>query len=162
MSSGPTIKRGQSSGDIWTPWEFIRAVEARFGPIAVDLAASGPQSAKASRWITPEEDSLKQDWAVLLNGGLGWDNCPYGNITPWARYHAEAQAHTLLLTPASIGANWFWDWIWPNAVVYSVGRMVFDNCFDKDGNLVTTNYPKDLILSEFGTGDCKRLERWKW
>jgi DNA N-6-adenine-methyltransferase (Dam). len=84
---GPSIKRGESSGDIWTPWEFIRAVEHKFGPIAIDLAASGPQSAKAARWITPEEDSLRQDWTTLLNGGLGWDNYPYSNITPWARYH---------------------------------------------------------------------------
>lgn len=165
--SGPTIKRGQSSGDIWTPWEFIRAVESKFGPIAVDLAASGPQSAKAARWITPEQDSLKQDWATLLDGGLGWDNCPFSNITPWAKYHAEQSqkgAKTLLLVPASVGANWYWDHVEPYADVYSVGRMVFDNCFDKHGNLVTTPYPKDLILAHYYADLCERrkMQRWRW
>jgi phage N-6-adenine-methyltransferase len=163
---GPSIERGESSGDIWTPWEFMRAVEHKFGPIAIDLAASGPQSAKAARWITPEEDSLKQDWTTLLNGGLGWDNCPYSNIAPWAS--KCAWEHTqgwkgLLLVPGSIGANWFKDAMWPYADTYSVGRMVFDNCFDKHGNLVTTPYPKDLILGHFdrrkNTG--KKLIFWK-
>jgi len=54
---GPSINRAESSGDIWTPWEFIHAVELRFGKLSVDLAASGPQSAKAKAFITPEQNS---------------------------------------------------------------------------------------------------------
>lgn len=166
--SGPAIDRAASSGDIWTPWEFMRAVERKFGPIAIDLAASGPQSAKAPRWITPEEDSLKQPWAEQLAGGLGWDNCPYSNITPWARYHAQQHtlgARTLLLVPGSIGANWYWDFVEPFATVYSVGRMVFDNCFDRrTGALVRTVYPKDLILCHYDPHDSKPgcMQRWLW
>lgn len=167
---GPSINRAESSGDIWTPVEFIRAVEHKFGPIAIDLAASGPQSAKAARWITPEEDSLKQNWAELLNGGLGWDNCPYSNIAPWAKYHQEQWemgARTLLLVPASVGSNWYWDHVVPSATAYSVGRMVFDNCFDrKTGKLVTTVYPKDLILCHYDPAVepeyPPRLHRWHW
>lgn len=166
-SSGPTIKRGQSSGDIWTPQVFIDAVEKRFGPITIDLAASGPQSAKASIFITPEQDSLKQDWAAMLNGGLGWDNCPYSNITPWAKYHAEQSlrgAETLLLVPASVGSNWYWNHVEPWADVYSVGRMVFNNCFDKHGELVTTVYPKDLILAHYyaDAHERSKMRRWLW
>lgn len=164
--SGPTIKRGKSSGDIWTPRIFIDAVVKRFGPIAIDLAASGPQSAKAPVWITPEQDSLKQNWTAMLDGGLGWDNCPYGNIAPWAKYHAEQRqrgAETLLLVPASVGANWYWDHVEPFADVYSVGRMVFDNCFDKKGELVTTAYPKDLILCHYCVDSGRsRMQRWRW
>lgn len=164
---GPSINRAESSGDIWTPWEFIRAVEYKFGPIAIDLAASGPQCAKGPRWITPEEDSLKQDWATMLGGGLGWDNCPFRNITPWAKYHAqqwERGAETLLLVPGSVGANWYWDWVEPFAQVYSVGRMIFDNCFDRrTGQLVTTPYAKDLILCHYDPGDyTERMLRWDW
>jgi hypothetical protein len=161
---GPTIKRGESSGDIWTPWSFIRAVECRFGPIAIDLAASGPQSAKAKAFITPEQDSLKVDWHKFP--GLGWLNCPYGNIAPWGAKSALEYAlgwRGFLLVPGSIGANWFRDAVWPYADTYSVGRMVFDNCFDKNGKLVTTPYPKDLILGHFdrrkNTG--KKLIFWK-
>lgn len=164
--TGPTIKRGQSSGNIWTPWEFIHAVEKKFGPIAIDLSASGPESAKASRWITPEEDSLTQDWAAMLGGGLGWDNCPYGNIGPWAYYHAkqrEQGARTLLLVPASVGANWYWSHVEPFADTYSVGRMIFNNCFNKRGELVVTPYIKDLILCHYYPGAPKsKMQRWLW
>ena len=165
--SGPTIDRANSSSDIWTPVEFINAVEEKFGPLDTDLAASGSQSAKASRWITPEEDSLKQDWFTLLCGGLGWDNCPYSNITPWARKHAEERqkgAETLLLVPGSIGANWYWNFVEPYAHVISVGRMCFDNCFDRrTGKLVTTVYAKDLILCHYEPGVApRRMERWRW
>lgn len=169
---GPSINRAESSGDIWTPWSFMRAVEHKFGPIAIDLAASGPQSAKAARWITPEEDSLKQDWTTMLDGGLGWDNCPYSNIAPWAKYHQrqwERGAQTLLLVPASVGSNWYWSYVDPYAEVYNVGRMVFDNCFSrKTGQLITTVYPKDLILCHYDTVRMydedypRRMQRWDW
>jgi phage N-6-adenine-methyltransferase len=148
---GPTIKRGESSGDIWTPWSFIHAVEARFGKLTRDLAASGPQSAKAPRWITPEQDSLSIDWYKDFHG-LDWLNCPYGNIAPWAGKCAWEMTQGwrgFLLVPGSIGANWFKDAVWPYADTYSVGRMVFDNCFDKNGKPVRTPYPKDLILGHF-------------
>lgn len=169
---GPSISRAESSGDIWTPWEFIRAVEGKFGPVVIDLATSGLSSAKASRWITPEEDSLKQNWAELLDSGLGWDNCPYSNIAPWAKKHFEqweAGARTLLLVPASVGSNWYWNHVERYAEVYSVGRMVFDNCFDrKTGQLVRTVYPKDLILCHYDPTQAakpdypRRMQRWNW
>lgn len=161
---GPTIKRGESSGDIWTPWRFIHAVEARFGKLTRDLAASGPQSAKAPRWIAPGQDSLSVDWHE--SPGLDWLNCPYGNIGPWAgkcAWEFTQGWRGFLLVPGSIGANWFRDAVWPYADTYSVGRMVFDNCFDKNGKLVRTPYPKDLILGHFdrrcSTG--KKLIFWK-
>lgn len=164
--SGPSIDRANSSSDIWTPWEFIHAVIKRFGGLAVDLAGS-EINRKASRVITAEMNSLKYDWTKELNGGLGWDNPPFGNITPWARKHAEERqrgAKTLLLVPGSIGANWYWDFVEPHAHVISVGRMVFDNCFDrKTGELVTTVYAKDLILCHYEPGVTpRRMERWKW
>jgi len=162
---GPTIRRHESSGDIWTPWGFIRAVEARFGKLTRDLAASGPQSAKAPKWITPEQDSLTVDWHENFHG-LDWLNCPYSNISPWAGKCAWEYTQGwrgFLLVPGSIGANWFKDAVWPYADTYSVGRMIFDNCFDKYGKLVTTPYPKDLILGHFdqrkNTG--KKLIFWK-
>jgi len=164
VATGPTIRRGKSSGDIWTPWEFIRAVEKKFGPLTIDLAASGPQGAKASEFITPEQDSFSFKWHEFL--GLSWLNCEYGNIAPWAHKCADeslAGWRGLLLVPGSIGANWYWDYAEPYSNVYSVGRMVFDNCFGKDGNLVTTPYPKDLILCHYDWSQPRqKMQRWRW
>lgn len=173
---GPSINRAESSGDIWTPWEFIRAIEGTFARVlTVDLAASGKESTKAPAWITPEEDSLTLDWNDYYlyyrhgNGHALWLNPPYSNITPWAKkcantYVFDEQVEIFLLTPASVGANWFWDYVWDYATVYSVGRMVFDNCFDrKTGQLVSTVYPKDLILAHYtNTTPSRTLQRWQW
>lgn len=169
-ASGPTIKRGSSSGDIWTPWEFIRAVEDKFGLLWYDLAATDA-SAKAVNYITAERDCLLVEWSALplqndRHSRLLWLNPPYSNITPWAKKCAEESqnsARILLLVPGSIGANWYWNFVEPFADVYSVGRMVFDNCFDKDGNIVTTPYPKDLILCHYDSLLIRKpMQRWKW
>lgn len=164
--SGPSINRAESSGDIWTPQVFIDAVERNWGPLVVDLAAT-TASAKAPTYYTPEQDSLKQDWSRL--GGNLWLNPPYSNIAPWVKKCAESyreneQIELFLLVPASIGANWFWDYVWDYSTVYSVGRMTFDNCFDrKTGQLVSTVYPKDLILCHYtNTTPCRVLQRWPW
>lgn len=167
--SGPAIDRAASSGDIWTPWEFMRAVEKKFGPVYADLACTTINK-RAERGLCYDEgtDSLRVNWADYLKGGLGWDNCPYSTITPWARYHAQQHtlgARTLLLVPGSVGANWYWDFVEPFATVYSVGRMVFDNCFDrKTGALVRTVYPKDLILCHYDPHESSpgRMQRWLW
>lgn len=71
--TGPSVRRGQSEQVVSTPWEFIHAVERKFGRIAVDLAATH-QNAKARIFIPPEIDTFKQDWTKWLNGGLGWLN----------------------------------------------------------------------------------------
>lgn len=156
--TGPTINRGKGNNNAATPWKFIGAVEEKFGPLTVDLAASDTNH-KAKLWITEAENSLVQgwnapSWRIFAEGQqpLLYLNPPFTNITPWARKCAEEVqlgARILLLVPGSIGANWLWDWVMPYADVYSVGRMVFDDCWDKDGKLITTVYPKDLILCHY-------------
>lgn len=169
MSSGPTINRGASSGDIWTPKIFIDAIEKRFGELDWDLAC-GPNSCKAGHGLCErDEDSLQIAWHQLPSfhedgRRIMYLNPPYSNITPWAKKcAAESQlgAEILLLVPASVGANWFERYVWPCADVYSVGRMVFDNCYNKEGRLVTTNYPKDLLLNHYSPSTGKRLLFWK-
>lgn len=168
--SGPTINRGESSGDIWTPEAFRTVVNVRFGPVVWDLAASAANSFVKSApwtdrnpWFDEAEDSLAQDWH-RLKGPL-WLNPPFGNITPWARKCMEewkAGAEILLLVPMG-SQNWYWDYVEQYAQVYCVGRMVFDNCFDKRGELVTTTYPKDLILAHYLPGKHgNRPQRWRW
>lgn len=175
--TGPSINRGSSSGDIWTPQVFINAVENRFGKLVWDLACT-VDSIKAPRGYTfPEFDALTKDWhkirdIVDVMGGpspLLWLNCPYSNIAPWAKKCAVESlkgAEILLLVPMG-GQNWYWDFVEPYAEVYSVGRMTFDNCYDKYGNLVTTPYPKDLILAHYDPrradlSTLPKMQRWRW
>lgn len=168
--SGPTIKRGESSGDIWTPWRFANAVVEKFGPLSWDLAAT-KESCKSGtgHFISPGQDSLTVSWheldCSLCVNRLFWLNPPYDKLTPWVKKCAAESRlgiEILLLVPMG-GQNWYWDYVEPYADVYSVGRMVFDNCFDKHGNLVTTNYPKDLILAHYYQ-NCtgSRPQRWRW
>lgn len=166
---GPTIKRGRSAQDASTPWEFIQAVKGKFGILTWDLAATAfntrvrNDAGPVDPWFSESQNSLVQEWHKL--NGLLWLNPPYANITPWARkcaQEAKLGAEILLLVPASIGANWYWDWVEPVAQVYSVGRMVFDDCYDDDGNLITTPYPKDLILCHYSDAAPERMERWLW
>lgn len=162
MASGPTIKRGKSKQDVETPPEFIAAVVPKFGKIAVDLAATKANT-KAPTFIGPETDSLTVRWHRLV--GLCWLNPPYANIAPWAQKCAVEStkgAEILFLVPASVGSNWFWDWVWEWSDVYSVGRMVFANCYDKKGNLITTPYPKDLILCHYPGVTKQSFQRWRW
>ena len=171
--SGPSIDRANSSGDIWTPWPFVYAAENKFGKFDWDLAATAA-SAKAGLFIELSTDSLTVPWHALpVNQSVAGKaqpllflNPPYSIITPWARKCVEERnkgAEILLLVPGSIGANWYWDYVEGWAQVYSVGRMVFDNCYNKRGELVTTPYPKDLILVHYvpdKLGD--RMQRWRW
>jgi hypothetical protein len=154
--AGPTIKRGKSVQVVATPWEFVRAAEKKFGPLAWDLAATA-ENAKAPNFITPEMDTFTQDWGKLLDGGLGWLNPEFDPMTVWVEYCARQQrrgAEFLVLTPASIGANWFWDYVKPFATVYSVGRMKFEGHKDP--------YPKDLLLNHYTQNPSHELQRWRW
>lgn len=165
MSTGPTINRGSSSGDIWTPLDFRKAIVKKFGLPYFDLACSAENMFASYGGYTMVDDSLIQPWHNFTE--LLWLNPPYSNITPWAKKCAEESklgAEILLLVPASVGSNWFWNYVEPYATVYSVGRMVFDNCFDKEGKPVTTPYPKDLILCHYTTTKPRgsNLQRWRW
>ncbi len=153
MADGPTIRRGKSKQDHPTPWEFIRACEHRFGPIAFDLAAS-PTNAKAKRFFTKEDDSLVQQWHKIP--GLLWLNPEFDDIAPWARkchFEASRGARILFLTPASVGSNWFAEHVFKKSLVLALnGRIKFEGMKDP--------YPKDLILSCYGFTPDFNIWRW--
>jgi len=98
-------------------------------------------------------DALAQDWHGDLSGradlrdgkGICWLNCEFDDCATWAeKCVAEGKLGLpiALLTPASVGADWARDFIWPHADVYMLnGRICFDG---KDP------YPKDCMLSIFG------------
>lgn len=154
----PKQKPGKSRQDYATPRSFIEAVEARFGKMHVDLAATA-SNAKAPCFITPEEDSLSVEWSAKWHDGNCWLNPPFSNIEPWAAKCAEEsrkmhRGKIFLLTPASIGTNWFAKYVLGHAVVLGISpRLTFEG--EKDP------YPKDLSLAVYASGlhgfDC-----WRW
>lgn len=154
--AGAANNRGNSKQDYATPHEFIRAVEARYGKLEFDLAAS-ENNAKAYYIFTVEHQSLAQPWAEILDGRLAWLNPPFGSIAPWAmKCAAEAKkgARILLLTPASVDTIWWADYIHGRAWVdFLSPRIQFDGADDP--------FPKPLSLSCFnisGTG----YGPWRW
>lgn len=177
--TGPSVKRFQSEQVVATPWEFIRAIEARFGPITWDLAATN-ENAKAPQWITPEQDTFKQNWAKLLDGGRGWLNPEFDPMDISVRKCALEQqrgAELFTLSPASVSTNWFWDHVQPFATVYCLTpRIAFygsHNVYPKKhpragqrrcqpGCLGCCPYPKDLMLSHYNPTPNHELQRWRW
>jgi hypothetical protein len=118
-------------------------------------------------------DSLKFLWAELSDtyrapgpgqlgdpshAGLLWLNPEYSAIEPWAKkcaLEAARGANIVMLTPASVGANWFRDHVAGRADVSLLnGRITFVGS--------TAGYPKDLMVSHFhrhaGGGMCI----WDW
>ena len=147
----PKQKPGQSRQDYGTPRRFLDAVERRFGPMAVDLAST-PENAKAPSRV--DGDSLLANWS-LLSGNL-WLNPPFADIAPWARKCYEEvtmQSEIYLLVPASVGTNWFRDWVFQKAyVMFLSPRLTFEGCSDP--------YPKDLMLCRYGSNPG--FECWRW
>lgn len=159
LRSGPTVKRHKSNQAYATPWELIRACERRFcHPIVFDLAAN-EINAKAGEFFSVADNALAKSWDLVGGEGLGmcWLNPPFDDITPWAKKCAEEAdkgARILLLTPASIGANWFRDHVHRRAYVLALnGRITFEGASDP--------YPKDCMISAFGFG-AVGFDVWTW
>lgn len=154
MSIMPVQKPGRSKQDYGTPLDFIQAVQNEFGLMDFDLAATHDNKI-ASSCFTLDDDSLSQDW-TKLSGNL-WLNPPFSNIGLWAKKCSESIGpgrQIFLLTPASIGSNWYANYVINNARVYGLlPRLTFVGCKDP--------YPKDLMLSLFRTKDSGH-EVWNW
>lgn len=161
MRKAPSQKPGNSRQDYGTPGVFLDAVEARFGHIAWDLAAHYENNV-CEDWIGPggpvEDDSLSPciSWRLLSPGRLLWLNPPFSNIEPWAHkcsVEAHYGARIAMLTPASVGSEWFRRHVFGRArVLFLSPRLTFLGCKDP--------YPKDCMLSVFG--EPATFECWRW
>ena len=156
----PAQKPGKSESIVGTPRAFVNAVEREFGPIHFDLAAC-EHNRVAGNYFGPDHrseyarDAFAFKWWRIP--GLLWLNPPYSDVAPWAQkaaMSAVSGARICLLVPASIGANWYADWVMPFADVYSVGRMKFEGHSDP--------YPKDLVLCHFWRLGGHKTYRWRW
>jgi hypothetical protein len=159
----PRYNRHKSRQDFETPAELLDAVARRFGSIRIDLAATAA-NAKAPWWLGPgsemAEDALAPDvdWNRYFSDGVAWLNPEFGDIEPWA---AKCAATTLignqriaLLTPASIGSNWFARHVLGCARVFGLSpRLTFVGA--------TSPYPKDCMLSVWGDGRAD-FDVWRW
>lgn len=165
----PAQRPHRSKQDYQTPPEFVDAVERRFGAIAFDLAANLDNAVRADAFYGPgspiAEDALAEDWT--RHTGTLWLNPEFGKIAPWAakcalslatiRRNADrvwrADWRVAMLTPASIGTDWFAKHVHRKALVLGISpRLQFVGADDE--------YPKDLMLSVFGPTpgfDC-----WRW
>jgi phage N-6-adenine-methyltransferase len=152
----PKQKRGESAQDYGTPIALIRAVEARWGPLAWDLAAR-EDNRKAPKYLCPKQvDSLREIWHDLC-GNL-WLNPPFADIGPWAKKCAEESrlgACVFLLTPASVGSVWFSKHVHGRAKVHALQpRLTFEG--------QTQPYPKDCMISCFGPSIKPGFDVWRW
>ena len=160
----PAQKPHKSKQDYGTPWELIRAVEARWGKLFLDLAALDDGSnAKAPAWFGESDDYLTQKLTPglgLPDDALCWCNPPFANIAPWARkWAADAAlgARIIALVPASIGSEWFAAHVYRKALVVALRpRLTFEGCSDP--------YPKDCMLLVYGQrgGNGGLFEAWRW
>jgi hypothetical protein len=174
----PRQKPGQSKQDYGTPWPLIRAIENRWGPLTIDLAARA-DNAKARVFITPEENSLTQDWNDRIGNGLGFLNPEFDDIDPWAAKCAGCWKDIITLTPASIGSEWFADNCEGNAKVVGLRpRIKFYGChqlFPKkhpragqrkcdSSCLGCASYPKDCMLMLWGSRFKAEaiFQTWRW
>ena len=136
-ATGASFNRGSSKQDYETPPDLMAAVVARFGPFAWDLAATR-ENAKAPNWLGPGsphwQDSLIAPWQCLP--GLKWLN------------------QILLLIPASVGSNYWADFVDGTAIVnFLRPRVQFAGA---DGP-----FPKDIALCGYGLG-IAGYTCWKW
>ena len=155
--SMPVQKPGHSKQTYGTPWEFIRIAEKRFGKIVCDLAASA-ENAKCDTFYDAAADSLAQPWATNHPEGVLFLNPPYASIGSWAQKCAEESKNRsgsiLLLVPASVGANWFANFVHRQAMVLALSpRLVFEG--------EKSSFPKDLILAVYGQG-LSGFDVWRW
>lgn len=128
-------------------------MQDRFGRMMFDLAADKDNSKCGSCFFSIEDDSLSQKWRGY--GNL-WLNPPYADIGPWAEKCAVASAagaKIFMLVPASVGSNWYMDFVEPYAYVLALNpRLSFDG---------KNAYPKDVILACYLHG-LTGFKTWRW
>lgn len=149
---------------IATPWEFIHALEERFGaPVDFDLAADR-SNAKAQWFFDSALNALDQNWGANLGLLLGKEapaqlaflNPPFAFILPWSRKLAACRwlrRWTVMLVPASYSSDWFIE-LKGHCQVDAIPRIRFEGA---DGI-----YPKDLALFVAGFGVTGGGSYWDW
>jgi len=161
----PAQKRHRSKQDYGTPRELIAAIEQRFGTLTFDVAAS-VGNAVVPRYFSeneggPHPSAFEADWSLLFTPrDLLFLNPPFGGIGQWwaplVTYWTRRLPwlRLLMLTPASIGSEWYQQHVSRQAMVLGLSpRLTFVGTNDP--------YPKDCMLSGFGFG-VVGVDVWRW
>lgn len=107
-----------------TPWWLVAALlhELNRREFTIDICAE-PDTAKAKRFVTKEQDSLRNSWRKfgVRAGSLVFMNPPYSDPAPWllkARTEAIAIGCTVVgVVPDQRAAKWFRNHIEGRAIV---------------------------------------------
>lgn len=156
----PKQRPGRSRQDYPTPSNFLDAAKHKFEveKWVIDLAADNNNKVVPQYYGKDSclgEDSLVENWASW-KGNL-WLNPPYGNIEPWVQKAYESTQggsnRIFVLVPASVGSNWFANWVFDKArVILLRPRISFDGI---------NPYPKDIMLLIYGQGWAE-VRLWDW
>jgi hypothetical protein len=167
------ISTGKNSKqDYKTPKEFVKAVEKRFGPITLDLAARDYNKV-CDRYLAPCTgpegplpyddnaygiDSFDYNWADIYGrlGGLFYLNCEFGSIDKWAARclaeSAKGAVITLLIPYGTTKA--FRKQVLKHADLYLLeGRLQF---------IPGESFPKDCLIAHYYPGSGGHLCFWDW
>ncbi len=146
-----------------TPTDLIAAVERRFGPLTIDLAAN-EENRKAPIWFGPGSGSDTQnalavfDWAtqVIASGGLAWLNPPFADAAKWVRecydtiQGPERGYKILMLLPAQVCNNYVRDYV--NGTAYRI--ELSPRPFAKE--------VRDCMLVVWTPEKLTGIGQWKW
>ena len=152
--TGAANNRGGSEQVVGTPPELILAVQARWGVLDFDLAAT-EENAVCSLYFTEEDDSLSIVWP----SGLNWLNPPYKEIGKWVKKaHLETernpQCRVIMLIPASVSTNWYRDYVQGKALCVPIRRPKFVG----QKNVIA----KDMMLVVYGEPRVGWSPQWNW
>jgi phage N-6-adenine-methyltransferase len=155
----PTQKPGRSKQNYVTPVELLNRVQERLciEQFTFDLAADA-DNAVCPTFYTEEDNALSADVSWYNGPGWAWCNPPYANIAPWvekAAKEADRGTQIIMLVPASVGSNWWSDWVLPYAYITHLnGRIKFVECKDY--------YPKDCSLLLYTPYRFTGSDTWAW
>jgi site-specific DNA-methyltransferase (cytosine-N4-specific) len=86
--------------------------------------ASSPELAKCSRFITREQDGIKQEWRKA-----NWLSPPLDNIRLWCKKAwevAQRGAVVVALLPARTDTDWFRDYVCHGQIEFLQGRLTLE------------------------------------
>lgn len=136
-----------SGNDHWcTPEKLFHDLNALWG-FTVDVACE-VDTALCSRYYTPKEDGLMQDWSTETF----WCNPPYSNLLPWLTKSSVSYkqgATGLVLVPSRTDTKAFQDFAVPECtcICFVKGRITFDDpAADPNAKKHPAPFPSVIIV----------------